>query len=278
MIVNLRGSYLNISDAAIGRSIHLAVQLWLCLSVYSQDNKMVGSIKPRESRVHWTLDEALDQMVASQCPASAGIIPSTTYQIDGSFTLAKMKSICGLQIRWTNNLKDHLRLEGQKGQRTLSVYQHRKFLVNHYYDPEFILPKPMLREAIRTLDLLLPYEDSATEKLIQDSKITLGVPLEGRQAYDLEEFTYWRGNLVQLLDILHGPPESLFQTLRDTRNMFQWATIWIAVFGIFVLTLVFGCLTTVYSILQYRVTVKSYELSLAVACQQRTGLLPGFCD
>jgi hypothetical protein len=132
---------------------------------------------------------------------------------------------------------------------------------------------------------LLPYGDSATIKLLEQSKIVPDVPLERRDTYDLEEFTHWRGNLMQLFDHLHGPPESLFQTLRDTRNLSQWATIWVAIFGIFILTLVFGILTTVYSISQYRIavdsfnlTLRSYELSLALACQQRTGPLPGFCD
>ncbi|KAL3458453.1 hypothetical protein BJX64DRAFT_266669 [Aspergillus heterothallicus] len=284
LIISLKRSYLNTSDTAICRSIHLAIQLWLCLNVYCSDVPTVGALNPRGSRFHWSYDQPLDEIIAPQFPSISKVMPVITYQIDDSFTLANLKKICRLHIRWTSNLGDHLRLEGKQGERTLSVFKHRIFLVNHYNSPVSIIPKPILREALLTLDLLLPYGDAATIKLLKQSKKVRGVPLEGRDSYNLEEFTYWRSNLVQLFDLLHGPPESLFQTLRDTRNWSQWATVWVAIFGIFILTLVFGVLTTVYSISQYRVsvdsykiTLRSYELSLAVACQQRTGPLSGFC-
>ncbi|KAL4795640.1 hypothetical protein BDV19DRAFT_388961 [Aspergillus venezuelensis] len=234
IIASLRRSYLNTANAAIGRFVRLAVQLWLCLHVYSQDIRAIGSIKPRDSRICWGLNEPLDQLIASQFLDNPGrIFPSVTSQID--------------------------------------VYQHRIVLLNHYNDPQSILPKSISREAIWTLDLLLPYGDSATGKLLQGSRITLGVPLEGRQAYDLEDFTHWKSNLVQLLDILHGPPEGLFRSLRDTRNMSQWATIWIFVFGIFILTLAFGSLTTAYSILQYRVTVNFMSYLLPSLASREPG-------
>ncbi|KAL2802867.1 hypothetical protein BJX63DRAFT_437458 [Aspergillus granulosus] len=285
MVCEVKKSYLNTPDTAIYRSIQLAIQLWLCLNVHSYSTA-IGALNPRTSRAKWNPDERLDQMIAAQFPGDSrrtNIVAK--YQIDDSFTLANLKKICRLNIRWTNNLKDHLRLEGRKGRRVLSVYQQRVVLVNHYNDPRSIIPNTILMEAIRTLDLLLPFSDPGTENLLEKSDMTTCTPLEGRHAYDLEDFTYWKSNLIQLLDLLNGPPESLLQALRDTRNLSQWATMWIAVFGIFVLTLVFGIMATVYSIRQYRVAVdsyevsiKSYELARAVACQQRTGPLPEFCD
>ncbi|KAL4804633.1 hypothetical protein BDV18DRAFT_142286 [Aspergillus unguis] len=279
MIVNLRRSYLDTSDIAICRSIQLAVGLWLCLDVDSPGVRMKGHLRPQEGRVYWGFDELLDQMIAAHFPEPVSKpIVSIEYQIDKSFTLANLTSIRGLRVRWTDNLRDHLRLEGQKGQRILLIFQHRIFLLNHYTDPEPVLPKAVLREAILSLDLLLPCDEPATLRFLTQSKLTLGSPLQARGTYGLEQFTYYRENLVELLEILHGPPETLVQSLRDTRNLVDSVTIWVAVFGVFVLTLVFGFLTTVYSIKQYRVSVLSYELSLAVACQERTGPLPGFCD
>jgi NhaP-type Na+/H+ and K+/H+ antiporter len=106
-----------------------------------------------------------------------------------------------------------------------------------------------------------------------------------RRDHDLHDFKYWRNELAALIYLFDGPPETALQTLRDTRNVSQWVTIWVAVFGIFILTIVFGVLATVYSVKQYKLAVESYklsgkafELSLAQACHQNSAPLPGFCD
>ena len=75
---------------------------------------------------------------------------------------------------------------------------------------------------------------------------------------------------------LGGPPETIGQTLRDTRNFGEFVTIWVAIFGVFILTILFGILSTVYSVKQYLIAVKSYELSLALACLENP-TLDGFC-
>ncbi|QKX58892.1 uncharacterized protein TRUGW13939_06020 [Talaromyces rugulosus] len=287
MTAEVKRSYLNVSDSAVCRSIELAIRLWLCLNVYAQDGQTVGTITPRDTRVYWNKNEQLGRMVESQFPEDRGnvAIGTSQFQIDTFFTLANLKAICRLRIRWTNNLRDHLRIEGRRGRRILSVYQHKVCLVNHHLDPQSFIPKPVLSEAIRTLDILLPLGDATTERLLAQSGVSMCGPFEARRMHDLDEFKYWRNNLAQLLEILNGPPESFSQTLLDTRNIAQWATVWIAVFGIFLLTIVFGVLATVYSIKQYRlaavsyeISVKSFQLSLAVACQQKTAPLPGFCD
>jgi hypothetical protein len=81
-------------------------------------------------------------MIAHQFLSVSKSMPTTRYQIDDSFTLANLKRICRLHIRWTNNIRDHLRLEGKQGKRTLSVFQHRIFLLNHYNELVSIIPKP----------------------------------------------------------------------------------------------------------------------------------------
>jgi hypothetical protein len=82
--------------------------------------------------------------------------------------------------------------------------------------------------------------------------------------------------MAQLVDLWNGPPETLGQTLGDTRDFSQVFTLWVAIFGVFALTLIFGILATVYSVKQYRVAVKSYDLALALACVDHA-TLPGFC-
>jgi hypothetical protein len=82
--------------------------------------------------------------------------------------------------------------------------------------------------------------------------------------------------MLHLLRLLNGNPETFTQTLSDTHNLSEFATLWIAVFGVFCLSILFGVLATVYSIKQFNVAVKSYDLALALACHE-VPTLPGFC-
>lgn len=153
--------------------------------------------------------------------------------------------------------------------------------MNHRKGPEpTIIPADVLNEAIRTLDLLLPFGDPRTEAFLEEEKVLFWTisPSESPRATELDNFKYWRSNLAQLSNLLHGPPETVIQTLLDIRNISQFATLWVAIFGVFSLTFIFGVLSTVYSVKQYRVAVKSYELTLAQACQQTSTPLSGFCD
>jgi hypothetical protein len=284
-IARAREKFPGASDAAVGRSIELAIRLWLGLNVYVENNWPIGRLNTRDSHTRWYNSQKADQFVELLFPEdrTGGWTTSTRFQIDGSLTLANLKNLCGLHIRWTSNLQDHLRLTGQRGHRTLSFYQHEICLNNHHREPDPIIPKPVLNEALRTFDILLPRGDAATDKLLKQSGVSICGAREPRWVSDLEEFKYWRNNMVQLLEILHGPPESLSQALLDRRNPAQWSSLWIAVFGAFLLTIVFGILTTTYSIKQYQVaiasyelSVKSFQLSVATACQQKTAPLPGF--
>ena len=276
----VKTSYSNTSDAAVARSIELAVRFWLGINASSK-TLSVGPRNPRDSRIDWHDDQSLDQMVAAQFSHRVSRTALTNFPLDESFTAVNLKNVCRLHIRWTDNLVDHLRLNGPRGQRSLSIYRHKICLINHRKGPEpTIIQEEVLDEAIRTLDLLFPFGDPKTEMFLEEEKVQLHVvnPSELLRATDLDDFKYWRNNLAQLLNLLNGPPETVVQTLLDTRNLGQFVTLWVAIFGVFLLTILFGILATVYSVKQYRVALKSYELALALACQQKTAPLPGFCD
>lgn len=277
---DIKKDYLNTCDAAIARSIELSVRFWLGINVSSR-RLSVGPRNPRDSRIDWQDDQSLDEMVAAQFPQGTSRTALTDSPLDESFTAINLKNVCRLHIRWTDNLIDHLKLEGPRGQRSLSIYRHKICLINHRKGPEpTIIQAEILDEAIRTLDFLFPFGDPKTEEFLKDEKVQLYTvdPSELPRATGLGEFKYWRNTLAQLLNLLNGPPETVAQTLLDTRNLSQFATLWVAIFGVFLLTILFGILTTVYAIKQYRLAVKSYELSLALACQQITTPLPGFCN
>jgi hypothetical protein len=64
--------------------------------------------------------------------------------------------------------------------------------------------------------------------------------------------------------------------LIQSRTLGQLLTLWVAIVGVFALTILFGILATVYSVKQYRVSVGSSQLALALACVEQP-TLPGFC-
>ncbi|KAF2269649.1 hypothetical protein CC78DRAFT_574511 [Lojkania enalia] len=265
--------------AAITRSIEVAVQIWLGIYVYSRKFS-ISPRNPRDSQVEWDDDQSLQGIIEAQFPGRLGKIELPDSLLDESFTAVNLKSICRLNIRWTNHIIDHLKLEGPRGQRTLSVYRHKICLINHRKDPaQNLILKDVLDEAIRTLDLLFPFGDPKTEQFLRNENVHFRTtsPLELSRAAALKESKYWRNNLAQLSRILHGPPEDVAQTLLDTRNVSQFATLWVAIFGVFLLTILFRIFTTVYSIKQYRIAIQSYELALALACQQTIKPISGFC-
>lgn len=279
LVQKASASYLNYNDTDIARSIELGLRLWLGINVSSKDLS-VGRINPRDTRIDWQDGQSLEQKIKDHFHLKTAKAPSANQQLDGSFTAVNLKSICRLHIRWTDNIVDHLKLEGQRGERGLSIYRHKICLANHLEGPGLVIPKDILEEAIRSLDLLFPFGDPKTEKFLRSENIQLHVVEKTLllRATELDDFKYWRNSLEQLLNLLNGSPETIVQTLLDTRNLPQFATVWVAIFGVFCLTILFGILSTVYAIKQYQVAVKSYDLSLAVACAQMPASLPKFCQ
>jgi hypothetical protein len=282
VVSRVKEGYRNVEDDAIECSVELAVRLWLGINVRSR-SLSVGLWHTRDSQVDWKDDESLDTMVARQFPKCTVRYPLREASFDDSFTAASLKNICRFRIRWTDNIIDHLKLEGPRGNRYLSIYRHKVCLLNalngHQTPSSTVIPADVLAESILTFDLLFPYGDPKTTALLKLENVDLWTEISPRErrSIEIDEFEYWKGDLAVLSQKLNGPPETLWQTLFDTRNISQFATLWVAIFGIFFLTIVFGLLTTIYSVKQYRVARDSYELAIAQACQQGSVPLSGFC-
>ncbi|KAF2851741.1 hypothetical protein T440DRAFT_498265 [Plenodomus tracheiphilus IPT5] len=257
----------------IARSIELAARLWTGISISSKTLEVVPNWS-RDSHIGWptqmTLAKAIEETIAGRFSSKASSATIAEFAVDESFTAVKLKKICRFHIQWTDNLTDHLRTKGDRGKRILSIYRHKILLVNHLKDPvSTAINSTVLDEAIRTLDLLFPFGDSKTADFLEAEGVNFySVSFGNSRPDDLSAFVHWRYNLAFLMQILHGPPETVTQTLTDTRNLSQFATLWVAIFGVFALTIVFGILTTVYSIKSYRVAFDSYDLALAAACEE----------
>ena len=121
-----------------------------------------------------------------------------------------------------------------------------------------IIPKEVLNEAVRTLNLLFPISDPATEKVLMKHypriRFHVDEPYEGPRSLNVFDYDVWRDRLLELYeDVYQSPPASWAQLWKDDRNPQQFWTFWIALFILF-LTIVstFASIAqTVYSALAY---------------------------
>ncbi|OSS54644.1 hypothetical protein B5807_01830 [Epicoccum nigrum] len=254
---------------AVSRSLEIAARLWLGVNVCSRAIS-VGPSNPKDSCIAWPDNRSLSLVIAEQFERKAVAAIDEDVSLDASLTAVELIRKRGVQIRWTDSLVEHLKLEGSAGDRSVSIYGQKLRLINHHKDRQAgILQRPMLEEAICTLELLFPVSDPETIKFLREE----GMHFNGLAPYDavpvlnsLNEFVYWRRNLEQLLRLLNGPPETTGQMLRDRRNLLG---LWVGIFGVLAATIIFGVLATVFAIMQWAVAVRSYDLALALACLQK---------
>ncbi|KAI4690931.1 uncharacterized protein J4E88_002404 [Alternaria novae-zelandiae] len=270
----------NFKNEPISGSIELAVQLWLGIHLHSNESPNLVK-NPMDTCVSWADDQSLEKAIAAQFSQHTKAAQSVqNCPLDTSFTAMGLKSTHGMNLLWTDSLVDHLKLEGSPGNRRLFIYRHKTCLVNHRSgSTPPIISADILDEAIRTLDLLFPVGHKQTIAFLKKSGVQMWIenPSESLRATELNEFVYWRSRLAQLLNLLNSRPETVLQAMKDTRHPVEFVKLWGAVFGVFLLTILFGVLSTVYSAKQYNVAVDSYQLALAQACCQQTSPLLPIC-
>lgn len=85
---------------------------------------------PQKPSIRWTEEQTLSGLIASQFPTSpADALLVRGVRLDPSFTVVNMIKICGLQVRWTESLEDHLRLDRRA--KVLSIFSQKDFLSGH---------------------------------------------------------------------------------------------------------------------------------------------------
>jgi len=227
----LSASYLNVAPTAIRRSLELTVRLWLTLNINSS-SVAVGPTFPDETPLDWDNDVSLDTLVKEQFAKSAGGRGKMTRsKIDPALTAAYLASTCGLQLRWTDSLSEHLRFDATR--QTLAVYRHKICLVNHIESKGGCpIPEGVLNEMLDTLNLLFPFGDVATKQLLikehQQPLYQLGSCGRTRKL-DLANYEYFREELEYLIDSFNQPPKTWRQLATDRRNKMEWAVFWVTV-------------------------------------------------
>jgi hypothetical protein len=120
------------------------------------------------------------------------------------------------------------------------------------------IPRTVLSETIRSLNLLFPFWDERTHNLLEREGQTFHQvgPFDDHRALNLCEFDHWRDRLSELYEeIFQSPPVSWAQLWTDRRNPQQFWTFWIALV-ILALTVV----SAICSIIQAWASVKALHL------------------
>jgi hypothetical protein len=260
----LQHSFPQATNDHVLRSMDLAIRLWLTLHIRSGDAP-IGPFLSDVTIVEWRKKQPLRNLVAATFPRCRKNLISPVSQqshIEPGFNIMNLRKICRIQVQWTQNLKDHLRLD--RSSRTLHIYPHKVCLINHL-EWSNLFPKDFLLETIRTLELLFPFGDRSTELWLEQKNQpfhrTSSSYMQAR-ASRFEEFSYWKPQLLELYHAYQQPPTSVLQMWHDRRNPMQWYTFWLAAL-IAVLSIVFGSLGTYIGFKQIELAEKSIEIAYA---------------
>ncbi|ROW00376.1 hypothetical protein VMCG_07260 [Cytospora schulzeri] len=183
-------------------------------------------------------------------------------KLEKNFTARNLGRIAGLEIVWTDNLIDHLRMSDDDTK--VHIFHHASFLERQRQSPKSLLPDGVPTETLETLALLLPTTDVETQKWF--SKIPAATELDTRaircgklrsDRRQIERFKIWRDRLVTLKQVFdEAQPKSMFQWWHDRRNGVQWYTFWVAIL-VLVLTIFFGLIQSIEGALQVYTSFKS---------------------
>lgn len=260
------------------RTIRCAVNVWLHISM--GHNAHIR--RPLEWRPGQSLKDAISSLFNENL---AGQLKFDQQQLPVDLTAASLVNHHGYSIQWTHDLTAHLSIDWKH--KVLTVYEHKIVAYNHirYGTSSLPVPDQLYQEVIDTLNLLFPFQDGATEKLLAKQSMTfhrLGFCNRPRKLL-LNDYHYWRGQIYEFYEITQGPPIGIQQLFLDDdgKNLVSTFNFWIAVVvGLLtVMGMAIAIVALVYSIKQYWLGLKQYELSVAQACVDSSvrQLVPHLC-
>ncbi|MCJ1450330.1 hypothetical protein MMC28_000660 [Mycoblastus sanguinarius] len=257
------------SPGQILRSLDLTARLWLTLHVRSEDYP-VGPSLSDITEVPWTEKASLRATIQDCFPSSSYSASGQEARIDPEFTIQNLHKLCRVKVQWTANLKDHLSYDRPTS--TLHLFPHKICLISHLESCN-ILPKDLVSETLRTLDLLFPFGNESTQKYLDKTSQSFyrTSSRDLSRAVEFGEFRYWRKRLIELHEVFNQAPRSILQMWHDRRNPIQWWTFWLAA-AIAVLTITFGVIASYTGFRQVSLAEKAYQLSLLQACSQSNPL------
>lgn len=113
----------HVSDYALNWAIAVTLRLCLLVNIPDEGNRNAVGHSPI---VEWKEEEKLDEFLKSLFPAPEWVPTPEESRHDANFTAAFMVDVCGLKIRWTDSLQEHLRFNHRR--RKLAVFSHKKYM------------------------------------------------------------------------------------------------------------------------------------------------------
>jgi hypothetical protein len=118
-----------------------------------------------------------------------------------------------------------------------------------------LLPDGLREETLRTLALLFPKHNRATQKWLNKQTTRFDGTIQSCEALRLDErqierFHFWHDRLIMLKQAFdQSRPANISQWWFDRRNGAQWYTFWVAIWVLF-LTIFFGMVQSIEGALQ----------------------------
>ncbi|KAG4431413.1 hypothetical protein IFR05_013105 [Cadophora sp. M221] len=178
---------------------------------------------------------------------------SESVKLERIFNAGNLGRISGIEIEWTNNLADHLRLVDED--KKVAIFYHASFLECQLKSK--LYPDGLVEETIQTLALLFPNTDKITRKWFRkmcgvqnlDSKVMKCGRLRAEDRH-IENFQFWHDRLIILKQVFdEAEPGTISQWWYDRRKRVQWYTFWVAAV-VLALTVFFGLVQSIEGALQ----------------------------
>ena len=241
-------SHCQAEDASVAKQL-----LTIALKTALMCNIRVGALEPGETE--------LDQKQISWSEGDVATLLQRAFpketKLDGkgllprTFHARNLERLGSIQILWTHNLLDHLRLQDPAKEGApfrVSVFHHARFLRQHEHSG--IFPEGFVRETLWTMALLFPGHVGGTTRWFRTQRRKNGGDLDITACYcddvldhdhrAIQNFEFWRDRLTILKQAYdEAEPATIFQWWNDGRKRERWATFWVAML-VLVLTVFFG--------------------------------------
>ncbi|TQN67526.1 hypothetical protein CSHISOI_07924 [Colletotrichum shisoi] len=259
------------------------------------------NMEPEMTKI-WRTEESLNTLI-TQLFEKTSPTASNSRDIDQKLTIGHLAQYHNCRVVWTDGLDKHLSIQRHRGDRIVSIFQHKIWLSAHLRQNErCLVPSELICETLDTLNLLFPHDDvdQQTKSFLQkqDQKFySLGYCGRERKS-NLSDYPHWGNKIEEVLKILEGPRSGIWHFLPrpDKQNLLESANFWIATAAALLafVGFVLGLMSIVYAKWSYDISRESlvvsrdsleltriqYILSLAQACSDanEARLLPDFCS
>jgi hypothetical protein len=234
-------------DEVLDGSLDLVARLLLMIEFGSLQYGFTG-----RRQLVWD-EKSLEESVGEYFSSTPRNLGQESVKLERIFNARNLGRIAGIDIEWTRNLADHLRLLDED--KKVAIFHHASFLECHLKSPLF--PVGLVEETMRTLALLFPQTDKKTKKWFRKLSSRQNIDTKalncGRlRAEDrhIENFDFWHDRLIILKQVFdETEPSTLSQWWYDKRKRVQWYTFWVAAL-VLALTILFGLIQCIEGALQ----------------------------